>query len=128
MKIFGGKYILYYLCRQKYIAIMGTIIGRQKEITLLSDYITSDKAEFVVVYGRRRIGKTFLVKQFFDEKFTFYLSGAENANKKQQLFNFATALNQYSNGDYPLVDSWQAAFVQLENYLQSLKNRKTILL
>ncbi|MDR2621123.1 MAG: ATP-binding protein, partial [Dysgonamonadaceae bacterium] len=102
---------------------MKNIIGRIKEISRLSEYMDSGKAEFVVVYGRRRVGKTFLVKQFFKEKFTFYLSGAENASKKQQLFNFTSALNKYSRTDFPPVDDWQNAFVQLEKYLQSVKTK-----
>ena len=99
------------------------IIGRQGEIQQLTNYVDSDKAEFLVIYGRRRVGKTFLIKQFFKGKFTFYLSGAENAGKKEQLFNFATALNEYSNKKYPLVDSWPKAFVQLKDYLQSIKTK-----
>ncbi|MDR2473051.1 MAG: ATP-binding protein, partial [Tannerella sp.] len=43
---------------------MDEIIGRTREINKLSDYFASDKAEFLVVYGRRRIGKTYLIKQF----------------------------------------------------------------
>ncbi|MCL2727281.1 MAG: ATP-binding protein [Bacteroidales bacterium] len=102
---------------------MDNIIGRVYEIERLTDYIHSDKAEFLVVYGRRRVGKTFLIKQFFKENFTFYLTGAENASKKQQLFNFTTALNKCSGKEFPPVDSWQKAFVQLENYIQSVKTR-----
>jgi AAA+ ATPase superfamily predicted ATPase len=99
------------------------IIGRQAEIQQLTNYLDSDKAEFLVIYGRRRIGKTFLIKQFFNEKFTFYFSGAENASKQEQLFNFATALNEYSNKQYPLADNWQKAFVQLKDYLQNVKTK-----
>ena len=102
---------------------MNNIIGRIEEIQRLTDYVNSDKAEFLVIYGRRRVGKTFLVKQFFKEKFTFYLSGAENASKKQQLFNFSVALNKCSGMDFSPVDSWQKAFVQLEKYLQNVKTR-----
>ena len=102
---------------------MNNIIGRIEEIQQLTDYVSSDKAEFLVVYGRRRVGKTFLIKQFFKNKFTFYFSGAENTNKEQQLFNFAIALNKYSETEFPLVDNWQKAFVQLEQYLQSVKTR-----
>ena len=107
---------------------MDNIIGRIDEIQQLTDYVNSGKAEFLVVYGRRRVGKTFLIKQFFKEKFTFYFSGAENASKQQQLFNFTTALNKYSGTAYSPVDSWQKAFLQLENYLQSVKThgRKVI--
>jgi len=102
---------------------MDSIIGRVEEIERLTDYIHSDKAEFLVVYGRRRVGKTFLIKQFFKENFTFYLTGAENASKKQQLFNFTTALNRCSGEEFPPVESWQKAFVQLEHYIQSVKTR-----
>jgi AAA+ ATPase superfamily predicted ATPase len=102
---------------------MDNIIGRVEEIQRLTDFVNSGKAEFLVVYGRRRVGKTFLIKQFFKEKFTFYLSGAENASKQQQLFNFTTALNKCSGKEFPPVDSWQKAFVQLGNYIQSVKTR-----
>lgn len=102
---------------------MENVIGRKEEIRRLTDYVRSDKAEFVIIYGRRRVGKTFLVKQFFQEQFTFYLSGAANASKKQQLFNFSAALNEYSNTKYPLVNSWQEAFVQLKEYLQGVKTK-----
>jgi len=40
------------------IIIMRKIAGRAEEISLLNDYLISDKAEFVVIYGRRRVGKT----------------------------------------------------------------------
>ena len=100
---------------------MNNIIGRIDEMQRLTEYVNSDKAEFLAVYGRRRVGKTFLIKQFFKEKFTFYFSGAENASKEQQLFNFCIALNKCSGKEFPLVDSWQNAFLQLENYIQSVK-------
>jgi AAA+ ATPase superfamily predicted ATPase len=102
---------------------MNKIIGRVAEIQRLTDYVNSDKAEFLVVYGRRRVGKTFLIKQFFKEKFTFYLSGAENATKQQQLFNFNAALNKHSGKEFSPVDSWQKAFVQLEKYLKNVKTK-----
>ncbi|MDR2836712.1 MAG: ATP-binding protein [Bacteroidales bacterium] len=100
---------------------MKNIIGRKSEIKQLSDYMDSEKSEFVVVYGRRRVGKTFLVRELFSNKFTFYLSGAENATKSVQLFNFNAAINKYSGNDFPLVDSWQQAFLQLEKYLNGIK-------
>ncbi len=75
---------------------MKNIIGRKTEIKRLTEYVNSGKAELLAVYGRRRVGKTFLIKQFFNERFTFYFSGAENTDKKQQLFNFTNALNKYS--------------------------------
>jgi len=107
---------------------MKDIIGRKTEINRFTEYVNSGKAELVAVYGRRRVGKTFLIKRFFKEKFVFYLSGAENATKQQQLFNFTTALNKHSGKENPIVEDWQNAFVQLEQYLRSVKakGRKVI--
>ena len=102
---------------------MKNVIGREAEIKRLNEYMNSNKAELLAVYGRRRVGKTFLIKRFFNENFTFYFSGAENVSKKQQLFNFTTALNKYSKTKNPIVDDWQNAFVQLEQYLRSIKTK-----
>jgi AAA+ ATPase superfamily predicted ATPase len=105
---------------------MGAIIGRQKETSRLSDYVGSGKSEFLVVYGRRRIGKTFLIKEFFKNKFSFYLSGAENADKTQQLINFNNAINEYSGAPYPKVNDWQSAFMQLKHLLSGIKTENRI--
>jgi len=102
---------------------MKDLIGRKAEIKRLTEYVDSGKAELLAIYGRRRVGKTFLIKQFFNEKFTFYFSGSENANKKQQFFNFTTALNKYSGVENPIVEDWQSAFVQLEQYLRKVKTK-----
>jgi len=103
---------------------IGSIIGRKEEIRRISEYVQSDKSEFLVIYGRRRVGKTFLIKQFFKDKFTFYFSGAEGSKKHEQLFNFSTALHKYSKKDYPQVDTWQKAFVQLADYLDNVKTKE----
>lgn len=58
---------------------MEQIIGRKKEIELLTEYYHSGKAEFVAVYGRRRIGKTYLVRNLFRDKFAFDMSGSIEA-------------------------------------------------
>ena len=62
-----------------------SIIGRHHEQEILHKYVESPRAEFIAVYGRRRIGKTFLVKQFFDEKFDFYVTGVYNVSRQEQL-------------------------------------------
>ena len=68
---------------------MSLIIGREPEVQLLSDLLDSDKAEFLVVYGRRRIGKTFLISEFFKTKGLYFeLTGANKAPTKIQLENF----------------------------------------
>ena len=68
------------------------IIGRQNEISALEKCMTSDKSEFVVVFGRRRIGKTHLVNHVFKNRFTFSYTGVQNISNQQQLAIFSMAL------------------------------------
>ncbi len=93
------------------------IIGREKEQEALSLVRDSAKPELVAVYGRRRVGKTFLVKQFFDNKFDFYLTGIYEGTKAEQLKFFNKQLSEYSSLPYPFVDNWFDAFDQLKHYL-----------
>ncbi|MDY4498868.1 MAG: ATP-binding protein [Prevotella sp.] len=104
------------------------IIGRKREIALLDSYMATVKPEFVALYGRRRIGKTFLVKKLYEESFDFYVTGIFDKSKKEQLANFNRQLNNYSNSFYPVVDNWFDAFAQLQHYLTTLKDKKRILL
>lgn len=102
------------------------IIGRKEEQKTLQDCYESNKPEFVAVYGRRRIGKTFLVKQFFKEKFDFYFTGAYQATKKDQLFNFKMTLESYSGVKRKTPQTWLEAFFQLKDYLASLGDRRKV--
>ncbi len=102
------------------------IIGRKEEQQVLQDCWNSNKPEFVAVYGRRRIGKTFLVKQFFKEKFDFYFTGAYQATKKDQLFNFKMTLESYSGKARKTPQTWLEAFFQLKDYLSSLGDRRKV--
>lgn len=102
------------------------IIGRVKEQELLGEYMASSQSEFIAIYGRRRIGKTFLVKQFFDDQFDFYLTGIYDKSKREQLMNFNRQLNKYSGAYYPVVDSWFDAFAQLQHYLERLQGQNRI--
>lgn len=103
------------------------IIGRRQEQSVLSECYGSDKAELVAVYGRRRIGKTFLVKNFFKEGFCFYLTGIYQGTKKEQLRFFNKQLCEYSGIPYPEAENWFDAFDQLKHYLSNLpENRKAV--
>ena len=73
---------------------MKKLTGRITEIEVLEKIKTSSRAEFVAVYGRRRVGKTYLIKQFFQENFTFYLTGMANATTPLQIGNFISAYRQ----------------------------------
>jgi uncharacterized protein len=75
------------------------IAGRQDEIAILNKALASDEAEFIAVYGRRRVGKTFLIKTFFHDHVCFDMVGIFNAGLKEQLSNFARSLGKASGTD-----------------------------
>lgn len=102
------------------------IIGRLMEKQMLQECYDSDRAEFIAVYGRRRIGKTFLVKTFFKDKFDFYLTGIYQGSKKEQLAFFNKQLCEFSGMAYPAVDNWFDAFDQLKHHLSAKKETKLV--
>jgi AAA+ ATPase superfamily predicted ATPase len=102
---------------------MNGIVGRKKEKNLLQRMVQSKEPEFVAVYGRRRVGKTYLIKQFFDNKFTFYFSGSENSTMKTQLENFRIAFQNYFNMTIPSPESWTIAFEMLKKAISRSKKR-----
>ena len=104
---------------------MEKLIGRENEAKELERSLKSDRSEFVVVYGRRRVGKTFLIRKFFNDTYTFQYVGAHKASKQEQLSNFKKAINKYfgdnSSSD---ISSWPEAFSALEKNLEQLDKRK----
>ena len=65
-------------------------IGREKELAALNKLYASDKFEFAVIYGRRRVGKTALINQFIKDKKAVYFTGVES-NALQNLENLSKA-------------------------------------
>jgi len=99
------------------------IIGRKTEQEALNRIIESDEAEFVVVFGRRRVGKTFLIREFFGNKFAFYHTGLANTGIEMQLHNFNDSLNNYGTGHYPKVQTWFDSFKQLKQLLSNSRKK-----
>lgn len=105
------------------------IIGRKKEIKELEDILCSNKAEFVVIYGRRRVGKTFLVREFFKNKFAFQHTGlspfelSEENILNEQLNSFAMTLSRFGKTDGKRPSSWLEAFEMLRNLLENRKEK-----
>jgi AAA+ ATPase superfamily predicted ATPase len=102
--------------------------GRKAEIEKLQEISGSAKAEFVAIYGRRRIGKTILVREYFNNQFTFYATGLANANTKKQLTGFTIFINQSFETDYATFNNWLEAFGILIKELQKRKGKKIIFL
>ena len=99
---------------------MEKIIGRKQEIAQLKQCYDSGKPEMVIVYGRRRIGKTFLVRETFANQFDFYLTGLFKKSKAKQLENFANVLAEYSGEEIKTPKTWYDAFRQLKHYLSGI--------
>lgn len=97
------------------------IIGRKKELQRLDSIVQSKKSEFLTVYGRRRVGKTYLIREYFNYRFDFQISGLANADTSQQLFNFDTALGKQSNLVYESPSgNWLIAFQRLMAHLENI--------
>ncbi len=101
------------------------MIGRHKEIEVLANAYTSKKAELVAVFGRRRVGKTYLIRSFFAQNIDFEITGLKDGNKEQQLRNFAYSMKdaqKTENLPSPPID-WLEAFHQLKTHLESLEDK-----
>ena len=94
------------------------IIGREKEIVQLERYIASGESEFIAIYGRRRVGKTFLVKELLEGRFTFRLTGKEHAMLSEQLLNFSYALADSLHEECRPHD-WTEAFRMLSKAIEA---------
>lgn len=94
-----------------------TIIGRHQEKTLLEKYYNSGKAEFIAMYGRRRIGKTFLIRQYFKNQFSFDMTGVLEGNKNEQITAFHMALKTYGYTGKKNT-TWLDAFFALRQLLE----------
>lgn len=103
-----------------------SIIGRKEEQRIFRNYLDSPKAELVAVYGRRRVGKTYLIKSFFNNKFDFAFSGMYNTPKDVQLSQFQKYLEKYSNRPCKRFKNWFEAFDALQSYLETLQKDKII--
>ena len=100
------------------------IIGRKLEIERLKRYVKSNRSEFIAIYGRRRIGKTFLIRELFEGAFTFRITGKENVGTKEQLENFGYALRKFSTVEtFP--KDWQEAFHMLSSYIENEATSET---
>ncbi len=113
------------------------MIGRQNEIQRLKNLYNSKKAELVAIYGRRRVGKTFLVDQCFKGKITFRHAGLSpiemeelpgNRPLRKQLRHFYNSLIRQGMRKSRCPDNWEDAFLMLEMFLEKKDNGKRMLI
>lgn len=107
------------------------MIGRGHETQIMLDLVKSTKAEMLVVYGRRRVGKTYLIKNVYQSMMCFDFTGTQNASKANQLFKFSEKLrerfpeSQFSDS----VKTWNEAFLALKKCLieVQIKDQKQVI-
>ncbi len=107
-----------------------SIIGREKEKKILHDILASSEPEFIALYGRRRVGKTFLINQFFRNKGLYFeITGIKEADKQLQLKNFATEF-EHCFGKQPQKskpNNWVDAFSILYQEIKKSEEQHIIL-
>lgn len=106
---------------------MERLIGRETEWKELESALKSNRSEFITLYGRRRVGKTFLVRCFFNDTYSFHYVGAHRQPKEVQLQNFREALMRYSQDpSIPEIENWHDAFLRLETYLETCTEERKV--
>ncbi len=103
------------------------LIGRKKQQKELLDAYEADDSKFVALYGRRRVGKTYLIKQTFKDKFTFAHSGLANGSLQEQLYGWRSSLE---NAGYSVPASpkhWLEAFDMLKGLIRRSRAKKKVI-
>ena len=103
------------------------MIGRHEEIKTLNEVMNRREAQFVAVYGRRRVGKTYLIRQYFGNRFCFYHTGTANEGMKDQLMNFRDSLREYGLKDCPSLVSWKQAFGELRRLIADADDGRKVI-
>ncbi|MBR3102261.1 MAG: ATP-binding protein [Lachnospiraceae bacterium] len=94
------------------------LVGRERENAILANCLRSKRPEFLIVYGRRRVGKTYLIRDFFREKFSFYTTGIPDEKTRNQLKAFNESLMLYGDKTKIIPKDWFEAFRRLRQLLE----------
>ncbi len=104
------------------------MIGREIEKQILNQRLMSPKSEFVALYGRRRVGKTYLVRSVYRDKIVFSLTGLGRATFQQQLDNFNLAVKKLSlKSKFDPATNWMEAFHQISEIANRAKQKKKVI-
>lgn len=107
---------------------MSTLVGRIREAAILEDMLRSGRSEFLAVYGRRRVGKTFLIRNVYEGRFTFRITGLANASLPAQLLNFNMAFKEHWRGKQTgTARNWMEAFRQIRSLVTRSKQKKKVI-
>jgi len=111
---------------------MSEIVGRAQEIRALEVLLSSSQAEFLALYGRRRVGKTYLIREFFNSKKAIFLNvtGIKKGTRKEQLSHFIRQVSQVFYGGLPISEpkQWDTALDILKTAIAQQPKQKKIIL
>lgn len=102
------------------------IVGRELETKKLLELLDKNESQFCAVYGRRRVGKTFLIRETFNRNFTFHHTGLANSNMEEQLDEFCESLKKYGLKKCKSLKNWREAFRKLAELLEMSSDRKKV--
>ncbi len=104
------------------------LIGREQEKATLQEALNKEESQFIAVYGRRRVGKTYLIRESYGYQFYFQFTGAAHTNLRQQLARFAVALQEQGLKDSPAtIHSWLEAFSMLKRLINQKDGGKKVI-
>jgi len=104
------------------------LIGRREEKTILLNSLQEEESQFIALYGRRRIGKTYLVRQTFDNDFAFQHSGVAKGNKHEQIMAFCASLKRYGlNKEFEIPNTWLETFELLKDLIELNRAKKKVI-
>lgn len=103
------------------------LIGRDKEKQILLNARSEEYSQFIAVYGRRRVGKTFLIRESYEYNFDFQFTGAAKLTARKQLVRFRRALKEHGQKDTPELTNWGDAFSELKRFITNLTEGKKII-
>ncbi len=103
-----------------------SLVGREKEVEILQKALDSPEAEMISVIGRRRVGKTYLIKSTYENRIDFELTGIRDVTNSEQLQNFSLHITKQSHAVVPAKEpkNWLEAFYMLTLYLEQKKRKE----
>src|ERR1700733_5748295 len=110
---------------------MDPIIGREEELEMLKEIYESAEPEFLAVYGRRRIGKTYLISEFFKNRGVYFeITGTKDGSSSEQLYQFAYEFSRQFNDGKRVAPpkNWAQAFNLLHEAIEKVETEKKIIL
>ena len=106
------------------------IVGRKDEIEILSSCLDSKESRLIALTGRRRVGKTYLIREYFGHKSKFEIAGLHDGTYREQLSHVYTTVKNHKLKESKLYvpENWMEAFDLIKEYLNTLKgtNKKVI--